>query len=78
MIMANQFYDLEIADVETLTDDSVAIRFCVPEELRKTFDFVPGQYLTLKANIDSEDIRRSYSICAPLGDDLRVGVKQVE
>ena len=78
MIMPMQFYDLEICDVEPLTDEAVAIQFSVPDELSETFAFTPGQYLTLRADINGEDIRRSYSICAPLGEALRVGIKQIE
>ena len=35
----------------------------VPEELRETFQFKPGQHLTLKAEIGGEEIRRNYSLC---------------
>ncbi len=31
--------------------------------LRDSFDFKPGQYLTLRSKIDGADVRRSYSIC---------------
>ncbi|MEL6794685.1 MAG: 2Fe-2S iron-sulfur cluster-binding protein, partial [Pseudomonadota bacterium] len=36
-------------------------------------------YLTLRAMIDGEDVRRSYSICSPVGaEGLEVGVKRIE
>jgi len=48
----------------------------VPEELRDTFRFTAGQYLTLRSTVTGEDLRRSYSICAGADDDaLRVGVR---
>jgi ring-1,2-phenylacetyl-CoA epoxidase subunit PaaE len=51
----------------------------VPDRLRETYRYTPGQYLTLRARIDGEDVRRSYSICSGLGDgELRVVVKRVE
>lgn len=58
-----KFHDLRIADVERLTDDAVAVTFEVPKELRRAYAFQPGQYLTLRAQIGGEDVRRSYSIC---------------
>jgi ring-1,2-phenylacetyl-CoA epoxidase subunit PaaE len=50
----------------------------VPEELRPVFGFTQGQYLTLRKEIDGQDLRRSYSICAGVDDgELRVGVRKV-
>jgi ring-1,2-phenylacetyl-CoA epoxidase subunit PaaD len=60
------------------TDDAVVLSFDVPEALRDTFRFQPGQYLTLRRPIGGEgDLRRSYSICAAPGEALRVGVRRV-
>jgi ring-1,2-phenylacetyl-CoA epoxidase subunit PaaE len=42
------------------------------------FGFTQGQYLTLRKDIDGQDLRRSYSICAGVDDgELRVGVRKV-
>ena len=55
-----------------------SIRFAVPEELRETFKFKPGQHLTLKAEIGGEEIRRNYSLCvAPQDDQVMVTVKRI-
>ncbi len=52
--------------------------FDVPADLRERFRFTQGQFLTLRAHIDGEDVRRSYSICSGCGDgDLRVAIKRV-
>lgn len=75
----SRFHALKIADITRPTPDSVAIGFAIPSELKDEFAFAPGQYLTLRANIEGEDLRRSYSICSALGDDLlRIGVKKVD
>lgn len=58
-----QFHPLTVAHVERLTDDAAAISFAVPEELRETFAFEPGQHLTLRREVDGGEQRRSYSIC---------------
>jgi ring-1,2-phenylacetyl-CoA epoxidase subunit PaaE len=66
-----------VAAVERLTDDAVAVTFDVPEKLRKAYAFTPGQSLTLRRFIDGVEQRRSYSICAPAGRPLRIGVREV-
>lgn len=71
------FHPLRVAAVAALTDESVTITFEVPDELRESYAFSAGQHLTLRRVLDGEDIRRSYSICAPVGGALRVAVKAV-
>ncbi len=74
----NTFHDLKISNIRPLTKQSVCISFDVSEDLKPAFQFTPGQYLTLRANIDGEDIRRSYSICSSSNHGaLEVGVKHV-
>ena len=71
------FHNLTISEIRRETDDSVAISFDVPEDLRSAFTYKPGQYLTLRSDVNGEDIRRSYSIASAPGAPLTVGVKQV-
>lgn len=73
-----RFHRLTISDVRRETPHAVSLAFAVPEELREAYRFQPGQYLTLRATIDGEDVRRSYSICSGLDDnELRVVVKRL-
>jgi ring-1,2-phenylacetyl-CoA epoxidase subunit PaaE len=77
--MAPRFHTLRIEEVSHETADAVVLRFAVPEALRDAYRFVPGQYLTLRATIDGEDMRRSYSICSGPGDaGLAVAIKRIE
>jgi ring-1,2-phenylacetyl-CoA epoxidase subunit PaaE len=72
------FHPLRVAAVDRLTEDSVAITFDVPDELRDEFRFNPGQHLSVKAAALGDDVRRNYSICAPAtGGPLRIGVKRI-
>lgn len=72
-----QFHALTVREVRRETADSVSVSLEVPEG--STFRFVPGQYLTLRAQIGGADVRRSYSLCSsPLSGELRVAIKQVE
>lgn len=75
----SRFHSLRIKDVKRETADAVSIEFDVPEELKETFRFKHGQYLTFKLQVNGEEIRRSYSICSsPLENSLRIAVKEVE
>ena len=78
-----QFHPLHVADVERLTDRAVAISFDLPPQLRATFRFEPGQHLTLRAEIDGVEVRRSYSICMSRGQAeasgrLRIASSEVD
>jgi ring-1,2-phenylacetyl-CoA epoxidase subunit PaaE len=72
------FHDLTIREIRRETPDAVAISFDVPETLAQDFAYAPGQYLTLRADVNGQDIRRSYSIASAPGAPLTVGVKRVE
>ncbi|MEV8333382.1 1,2-phenylacetyl-CoA epoxidase subunit PaaE [Streptomyces niveus] len=74
------FHPLRVSEVERLTDDSVTVTFAVPPELDETFRHTPGQHIALRRVVDGEEIRRTYSICAPAGERpvLRVGIRLVE
>ena len=77
------FHPLRVRAIERLTDDSVAVTFTVPTELRETFRHKPGQHLNVRYTVDGEEIRRSYSICAPATEApadpaLRVGIRLVD
>ena len=72
------FHPLPVAAIEPLTDDSVAITFDLPEELREDYAFTQGQHLTIRTNLAGDDVRRNYSICAPVSSGaLRIAVKRL-
>jgi ring-1,2-phenylacetyl-CoA epoxidase subunit PaaE len=72
------FHPLTIDSIEPVTDDSVAITFAVPEELRADYAFSHGQHLTIRTELAGDDVRRNYSICSPAGSGvLRVAVKRL-
>lgn len=72
------FHRLRVAAVDALTDDAVAVTFDVPDHLREAYRFTAGQHLTLRRVVDGEDVRRSYSICAPAGSGvLRIAVRRL-
>lgn len=77
--MTPVFHTLKIENVRKETEDTVSISFEIPENLKQDYQFKPGQYLTLRAMVEGEDLRRSYSLCsAPFENEWRVAIKQVE
>ena len=74
---ARAFRPLTVAQVDRLTADAAAITFAVPAELTGEFAFRAGQSLTVRRPGDTDDARRSYSICARVGDPPRIGVREV-
>ena len=76
--MALHFHKLAVKDIQHETKDCVSIAFDIPKELEKDFLFKQGQNITIKTNINGEEIRRSYSICScPFDNELRIAVKKV-
>lgn len=72
------FYPLEIKSVYKETEDCTVVAFDIPEHLKSEFQFLQGQHLTFKKDIDGEDVRRSYSLCSsPVDAEWRVAVKQI-
>jgi ring-1,2-phenylacetyl-CoA epoxidase subunit PaaE len=83
MSAAPQFHELTVSRIDAEAAGAVALSFQIPDALRATFAFQPGQFLTLRATVDGQDVRRSYSICSPtrlLRDkgELQVGIRPVE
>ncbi|MBN9409639.1 MAG: 2Fe-2S iron-sulfur cluster binding domain-containing protein [Burkholderiales bacterium] len=80
---AARFHDLPIHALRPEAAGAVAITLGVPEALRDTFAFEPGQYLTLRMLVDGAEQRRSYSICSSRArfaarGEIEIGVKPVE
>jgi ring-1,2-phenylacetyl-CoA epoxidase subunit PaaE len=74
-----RFHRLAVSDLRQETADAISLSFAIPRELEADYRFAPGQYLTLRATLDGEEVRRSYSICSgPDDDELRIAVKKID
>ena len=74
-----EFHPLKVKEIQKTTEDCSIITFDVPESLQSDFSFKQGQYLTLEAKINGEDVRRSYSLCSsPIENTWSVGIKKIE
>ena len=81
--MAAHFQTLEVKRITPDAAGSAAITLQVPGALHAAFDFKPGQFLTLRASIEGQETRRSYSICSPHqryldAGEMDIGIKPVE
>lgn len=73
------FYQLRVQEIRRETVDSVSVVFEIPDQLKDEFSFLPGQYITLQAELSGSTLRRAYSICSsPKSGELRVAIKEVE
>lgn len=77
-----QFHPLSVVRVVPETSQAVVVTLAVPADLRGRFAFRAGQFLTLRANIDSQAVRRSYSICSGTQrlartGEIDIGIKAV-
>ncbi|MBL7766709.1 MAG: phenylacetate-CoA oxygenase/reductase subunit PaaK [Chitinophagaceae bacterium] len=73
-----QFHSLRVKDIRKETATCVSVALDIPQDLKETFAYQAGQYITFKKDMDGEELRRSYSLCSsPLEDDFRVAIKQI-
>jgi ring-1,2-phenylacetyl-CoA epoxidase subunit PaaE len=73
------FYKLRIKEVIKETENSVSILFDIPSDLKEEFNFIAGQYVTIKTQINGQEVRRAYSICSsPNSTDLRIAIKAIK
>ena len=80
MTALTRFHDLTVSRVSPEAGGAVAVTLQIPTGLYETFAFQPGQFLTLRAQVNGEDIRRSYSICSTRSrlanrQELEVGIR---
>lgn len=75
----NTFHNLTIKNITKETAQAVSVVFDIPESLHSQFSFKAGQYITLKAMLNGEEVRRAYSICSsPQSGEVKVAIKAVE
>lgn len=73
------FYSLIVKNITPKTRDCITTSFDIPSDLKETFKFKAGQYLTIKHKIKGEDVRRSYSICSdPYNDSHTIAIKKIQ
>lgn len=77
--MSKNFYALSVSSIQRETPEAVTVSFEIPQDLQAAFAYQAGQYLTLKFQLNGQEVRRSYSMSsAPQDPQLAVTVKQVK
>ncbi|MFM9940757.1 MAG: 2Fe-2S iron-sulfur cluster-binding protein [Hyphomicrobiaceae bacterium] len=72
------FVPLLIIEVRRETRDAMSLALAVPVEHREAFRYRPGQHLAVRARLDGEEVRRTYSICSgPDDPHLRIAIKRL-
>ena len=73
------FHALQVKEVRPETAEAVTLVFDIPENLRETFAYQAGQYLTLQVTVKGKEARRAYSMSsAPLQKEVAITVKRVK
>lgn len=73
-----KFHSIKVADIYKETKDCSVISFDIPTELQSDFNYKQGQHLTLRATINGNEERRSYSLCSsPVEKKWKVAVKKI-
>ncbi len=68
-----KFHSLRVAQTQPEAEDALGVALAVPPELEEAFRASPGQHIVLRALIDGEEIRRTYSLInAPQERSLRI------
>ena len=83
MTATPRFHDLSVSRISPEAAGSVAITLAIPLAQREAFAFEPGQFLTVRATIAGQEVRRSYSISSPSSlltrqGELTLGIRPVE
>ena len=77
--MSQNFHALKVSDIKRETSEAVSLTFDIPEDLKETFQFIHGQYLTLKFDLNGRSVRRAYSMSSsPLDNRTTVTVKHIK
>ncbi|MFD0834718.1 2Fe-2S iron-sulfur cluster-binding protein [Mariniflexile aquimaris] len=73
------FHKLSIKNIKKEANNAISIAFNVPENLKDTYAFIAGQYVTIKANLNGKEVRRDYSLCeSPKSGELKIAIKAVQ
>jgi ring-1,2-phenylacetyl-CoA epoxidase subunit PaaE len=75
----SKFHKLKVAEVKNEIAEAVSVSFAVPDGLKESFKYKPGQYTTLKLTVNGEMVNRSYSFCSSpyANEPLTIAVKRV-
>ena len=74
----SQFIPLIIKSVQPQTEQAICIAFDLAPEQLDTFQYQPGQHLTIRHLSDEGELRRCYSICSDSQEDMSIAIKKID
>ncbi len=69
------FHPLTLRRRYPVAADAVCLEFDPPAGLAERYHFEAGQHLAVRAMVDGQELRRTYSIASPADGALRIGVR---
>lgn len=72
--MDKNFYALKIKNIQRETEKAVSVEFDIPDDLKDKFQYIQGQYLTLRFRLNGQEVRRAYSLCTSPAVDKKIAV----
>lgn len=76
--MSIHFHPVQIKEIKQETPDCISVEFEIPEKIKDSFQYKQGQSLTLRAFIDGQEVRRTYSLCSsPLDGEWKIAIKKI-
>ena len=75
----SSFHQLTVKEIKREANKAISVVFEVPENLKETYSFKAGQYITLRTTLNDQEVRRDYSLCSsPNSGELKVAIKEVK
>ena len=71
----SQFHSVELSGRREETARAMLLTFKVPPALAKNFAGEPGQHVVLRATLEGQELRRTYSICARSDEGFSICVR---
>jgi ring-1,2-phenylacetyl-CoA epoxidase subunit PaaE len=71
----SQFHSVELSGRREETARAMLLTFKVPPALAKSFAGEPGQHVVLRATLEGQELRRTYSICARSDEGFSICVR---
>ncbi|MGN9713703.1 1,2-phenylacetyl-CoA epoxidase subunit PaaE [Acinetobacter variabilis] len=73
----SQFIPLTIKSIQPQTEQAICIAFELSPEHAESFQYQPGQHLTIRHLTEQEELRRCYSICSDSDEDMSIAIKKI-
>ena len=74
----SQFVPLTIKSIQPQTEQAICIAFDLAPEQFAAFEYQPGQHLTIRHVTEEGELRRCYSICSDVAEDMSIAIKKIE